>query len=497
MFQFKFTQKIVSFLLFLCAFGTMNAEYLVYRMTNEKPEAITDKAEHKKIFNIFMRYQYPMRTNPSFEIEKELSQKEIDLMKESEQEFLEHLVQTRVSDDLRVLFVPTVLYELFLIRFFINPDQLKENLTEEDYSSEELFLTSRGNFFLNRYLRQRKNKIDDLKNIAASKAKEEYEKQVTALNTSDDLCFAHHILNKHLFSYILNRVDFDGQKLTTETSQKIFKNFYLELSEFKKVYISNNENLETYWKKHVGNHLLWDNTSNKKDQKQIVSRAIEIEYEAESSNLHILYRAAKIHVSNDFKKYIDSSISSNYTTDYSTPYCITSCSSYIISYSSNLFSGSYEDFKSGCSYPIMGSLRHKLGIAIFIDKSAINNDLFFIPAYNTLVNTLLGKGEFYHPRSKMTQTQLNHETTGLERYNELGGNFDLFFQFLTTSLSEEQKDFEYSSFISKNTRFLTSKINITQEDIRNLELEKELLRNHAKLAEQLKTQDCPGGEEME
>ena len=474
----KFTQKLLSLFLFSCAISTLNAEYLVYHLTGNRPEPITSQAEHKEIFDVLMRYQFPMRTNPCLEIEKELSQEEIDLMNKSEQKFLKHLVQTRVNSNLRVLFVPTVLYELFLIRFLFNPSQFKENLKKEDYASEELFLTGFGDFFTNRLLRQRKQKIDDLKNIAASRTKEEYEKQVTALNTSEDLCFAHYILNKHLFSYILDQVNLSDKKLTPETSQEILQKIYADWDEFMKIYDLSKYRLETIANKNIGIHFLTGIATYKK---QIVSRAIEIEHEAEKSNSHILYRAAKINESNNGKKYIDCSLNSNY----------------IVSYSSNLFSGSYKDFQTGCSYPIMGFRNHPLGIALFIDKSISRNNLFFIPAYNTLVNTLLGKGEFYHPRSKMTSTQLNGETTGLERHNEPGGNLDLFFQFLTTPLSEEQKDFEYSSFYLLKTWFLVSRKCGFLGNTRNSELEKELLQNHAELAEQLKTRDCLGGEETE
>lgn len=92
---------------------------------------------------------------------------------------------------------------------------------------------------------------------------------------------------------------------------------------------------------------------------------------------------------------------------------------YSISFGSSLFAGSLRDADASAYYYLAGKREATIGYAIFIDKKAYyqhhNNNLFFIPPLAPLA-AIFERGEFFHPRSKAaiaSKKNEQHEVRGV------------------------------------------------------------------------------------
>lgn len=95
-------------IIFAClSIFTIKSEYLVYKNVGDSIQLPTATEHEKEIYSTLMKYQFPMCTNPLNDVHAE----EID---KPEREFLENKLRV-FNDSYRVVFVPTVLYELFVI----------------------------------------------------------------------------------------------------------------------------------------------------------------------------------------------------------------------------------------------------------------------------------------------------------------------------------------------------------------------------------------------
>ena len=100
-------KKFLFFTLFLCSLFTNKAEYLVFKEIDDFICLPTEEEHETVVYPILMRYQFPMCTN----LLNNVSPDEIDAQ---EQAFLERKLQEK-DPAYRVVFVPTVIYELFMI----------------------------------------------------------------------------------------------------------------------------------------------------------------------------------------------------------------------------------------------------------------------------------------------------------------------------------------------------------------------------------------------
>jgi len=100
-------KKLLFFALFLCSLLTSRAEYLVFKEIEGFICLPTEEEHSLCIYPTLMKYQFPMCTNPL----NEVSPDEIDV---PERNFLERKLQEN-DPNYRVVFIPTVIYELFMI----------------------------------------------------------------------------------------------------------------------------------------------------------------------------------------------------------------------------------------------------------------------------------------------------------------------------------------------------------------------------------------------
>jgi len=100
-------KRLLFLALFLCNLLTNKAEYLVFKEVEGFICLPTEEEHSLCIYPTLMKYRFPMCTNPLNEVSPdEINAPERDLLERKLQE---------VDPNYRVVFVPTVIYELFMI----------------------------------------------------------------------------------------------------------------------------------------------------------------------------------------------------------------------------------------------------------------------------------------------------------------------------------------------------------------------------------------------
>jgi hypothetical protein len=116
--KYRHNFSFLFYLILLFTTNILHGEYLVYEQKNGSPSIPIEK-QYKKIFNILMTYKFPMRTNPYIE-NTITNQDKLLLQKLSEKDFLEQKIQKTIDPNLRVIFVPKTIYELFFFTQFLD-----------------------------------------------------------------------------------------------------------------------------------------------------------------------------------------------------------------------------------------------------------------------------------------------------------------------------------------------------------------------------------------
>jgi hypothetical protein len=100
-------KRLLFLALFLCNLLTSKAEYLVFKEVEGFICLPTEEEHSLCIYPTLMKYQFPMCTNPLNEVSPdEINAPERDLLERKLQE---------VAPNYRVVFIPTVIYEIFMI----------------------------------------------------------------------------------------------------------------------------------------------------------------------------------------------------------------------------------------------------------------------------------------------------------------------------------------------------------------------------------------------
>jgi hypothetical protein len=106
---------LLTTILFLAP--TLHAsEYVLYKDGVKDGKAVMlplDEKEHAAAYQVLMKYQFPMSL--CHDLEKELSEKELAALDASEEKFL----QSRMPAEIKVAFIPKVVYELLFLKFFL------------------------------------------------------------------------------------------------------------------------------------------------------------------------------------------------------------------------------------------------------------------------------------------------------------------------------------------------------------------------------------------
>lgn len=114
-----------------------HAEYILYKKDNI-PQPITDLNEYQQLYSVLMNYQWPMVVGYA----KHMTQQELMEISESKENAEESFIRKKlkaISPTYDIVFIPTVIYELFVIYSF-RKNTIKslkdiEQLSQDNYSA--------------------------------------------------------------------------------------------------------------------------------------------------------------------------------------------------------------------------------------------------------------------------------------------------------------------------------------------------------------------------
>jgi hypothetical protein len=409
---------------FLALSSFIRAELLVVKKTNEGFAPLSleeDKSASSKIAEILLKYQWPMC------IASNLTPEEQDELLTPGKPYAEELfIQKKIrevlgSDDYCVVFLPTVLYELFCMRDFISgntPDPFFD-VAQKDFDWDG---HGKGHKIdLSELL-----KSNNLPHKIRKKIFIEY-KKVNAPYFKGSYSPYFYINNECVRSLFEKYLDLRKSEDAADFSQKIKE---------KAAALANNLNLEfssidlNKFVKKIGHPEISIVTKaewKKYSHNDLLSRIIALEYEARELNKALLIRGSSFEMFQvkpglqpQRKKLMGSSLvkqdrAEGDDVSFEAAYGEKKNSPYTLSFGTSLFAGVLGD-RTACAFNFLTNstlvtsgydreekMKKIPGYAILIDKKAyiehqINN-LFFIPSLAPIA-ALFTNGEYFHARTK-------------------------------------------------------------------------------------------------
>lgn len=345
-----FNRLFLSFLL-LSVFA--DAETLFYK----KDGSPITPQEHDVLYKIMLETQFPMSIAYGNYYEDEIKAMN------------EKIQQQLPKASIEATFIPTLLYELLVLKF------IEENKTTIDKETFGILQQGFPCIVLNRSL---------------LKLLDESPSHLASLNQFPGIEKWHGKINNYIINF------FEKNKIALPLNYKkaleVITTFFLP------------DKQSAYYLEY----------------KERYSRIVAIEYQAHNSGQMILYRGSP---------YVDDFYNFQHADGKERS----------ISFGSSVYGGTLID-KGACAFVHMASSL-KLGYAVFIDKKAYFNDnlknMFFIPPIITLLS-LVGKGEYFHPRTKVVSLgkEMIH---GLIIGTEEHKNLVPFYQIKAANKEEAQK----------------------------------------------------------
>jgi hypothetical protein len=330
-------KKLCLALLFLGA--SLNAETIFHK--KDGTEITPD--EHKVLYNILIKYQFPASTMFGVYVADELKAMNDAIKKELPDSGIE------------ATFMPTTLYQLFAIYF------ISQNLYNLDQASSGVFKPSQ-------------NKRTPGFSIAQKITPETF---ATVMKDKRIIDF-HRTINNYILSDL---------KAVHLSVPKNVDDSYAIIDKFLQFII-------TRYPSTTGGFFTSLFPDAQKDYRlNLIKRALEIEYKAyEADKLPIYRTSPQVDSASDAEVKEKSRYGEHFKGWWS------------LSFSQSLLAGSIAD-PSACALTLLfGAKNGTVCYAVFIDKKSYFNgpqkNLFFIPPCTALVD-LLGSGEFFHARSKI------------------------------------------------------------------------------------------------
>lgn len=381
--------KLGIFFLFSCFY--LQAQILVVKISaNGWIEPILDKdieQYNQQIVEILLKYTWPTC------IAHDLTDAEkIELLSSdkpgAELDFVRKKIKA-ISKDLDVIFVPTTLYELFVITM-INFEKLSTFSQNPDLFN--IFsLNISKNVFTNikQWIGSIVYSLSD-----AERVKQEINKEYNKFNDKifGTLFQGLSILNFHkmFIQYLQEQFFMDFFLLKIDKIHNILSAKRYNIME---KFLNKIKSQETF-KLAV--------TIDASDQLNIIKKSIDLDYQAFEGNKALLYRGSDfLNIPSVYgRKKILATTVLGATSDTSFQKII-SINPYSLSFGNSLFAGCYND-SGACAYYYLKRIKD-MGYAILINKLGYidnyNSNLFFIAPLATEVG-LLGSGEWFHSRSK-------------------------------------------------------------------------------------------------
>ena len=177
------------------AYHKVYAEYIIFKNISGIPTPITDAAEYDTLYNLLMTYQWPMVIGNKHKIPIGELRELTSFDSPAEEIFLRKKLKT-VSLDYEIVYIPTILYELFSIRLFdrTKPEPLVK-LRKLLANNLELSITS--------------HQIITLVSNLATPKQELYDLYLTR-NSLDLVKQAHQTVNNEMLNFLIqNKLNLD------------------------------------------------------------------------------------------------------------------------------------------------------------------------------------------------------------------------------------------------------------------------------------------------
>jgi len=384
----------MSVCMILCVFSQVRAEYIITKTHNAQGQFLSEQ-EYQKIYPILNKYSFPMNTNPVRDF-SELSEKDITRMYKSEQAFL----QEKIGPDYTVTFIPTTLYELFVIKFWLEiklHTSYTNNYTR--HMSTSIFGFPDSPYYwqdapeLISFADQKRPVRDLLKrfNVLWSKSHKEknQNKTIRSLNVYNDINALPDVQAMALIvnNEIVRSLNQSGRSITL-LNQKMALSVLSEQLDFFSYFYRNPYFFfpGTFPEKFLISYGI------KKSDYPMLANIIGTEYEMHETGNFPVYRATN-HWSGRNNR-IDSTMTFRNNVVWPNS----------ISYGNTIFDGLFGfDCLDNGAMPYHYLLNSQLGYILSINKYeyACKNlsDIFFVPPINTLAS-ICGQGELFHTRTK-------------------------------------------------------------------------------------------------
>jgi hypothetical protein len=455
----------------------IQGEYLVFEKSDNQIQPISSPEKHAAIYQILMKYQWPMSTS-SFAQMTQGEIKELTTQKKpaAEEEFIRKKLK-ELDTSLDIVFVPTFVYELYVIYYFMNlqktTSQSYWQLIKEYVGFEQTFGASPipvSTYIFKLLKSKNKSSWQDLLNVYKS------------LNNNKDTREMHYVINNNLIKFI-EPID----------QENLAQNYFIDIARKLIALLQSEKGIARISQLLFKQGQVEKSFALTKDflQSNLAENIISIEYQAHHKNKGLLYRAnletnpfylpgksipivpleLPILIKNlsTYKPITDEQIKSEAAIplkNLAQKYIDWNVPSRSISYGNSLFGGYFYDY-GACVYWL--SLTTPILYTLFIDKFSysmdIINQFFFISPLNT-INALFTSGELFHSRTISYYYKDSHRSYA----KGLIGYADLLLGFFIREGNVLKNAYELSQFIEKNAYVLRGSFDPNADDQKKKEL---------------------------
>lgn len=438
---------------------SLRAELVIFKQEEGKlmPLDVADIAKDgDALAAILLKYEWPMC------IASQLSEEDRDTLLAPDVFYAEELfIQNKINEifgQYRVVFIPTCLFELFVITHLFATKGQKNPLQD---LINKIMTAKYGSEFQRQWIIDITKKInsgnfEDFKSLANVR----HEINLVYKKINDSVYYGKNSLFFYINGLLTTKLvtlypDLQNQTTSLMLSQIIKKHssqlLSLLMSDFFALYSAKKP--ENLWLPHVGDHQERDNINEmalllkKETEDAIVANVMKLEYEARDQNKALLIRGTTFEefpvgltlpqkedhgqVLKTRRKVLagtavlkeerDLSVKNHPTIPLEEAYWKNKNMPYSISFGNSLFAGILRDHKAS-AYHYLAKRRtdhRSIGYALLIDKEAYylhnNSNLFFIPPLAPLA-AIMERGEYFHARSKAAiafKKHTEHEVRGV------------------------------------------------------------------------------------
>jgi len=514
-------------LVFLGGFiNSLNASYLIVKFDKEKEQLIAldenDKNDFFKIQEIMLDYSWP--TNLA---KKDRLSNDHEVFKQeeaAEEKYIRKIIKKEVGDQYDIVFVPTVMYELFLLKecfeviikskniFNFKAPILGEDKDVNLFSETSLIYDNYLDGKIREIIKNKNNTMQDVFKAYRSYAEGIFPVQMKEYLNQGNTQFEKGAVSAKMNFFINNSlITFFSKEFKMTNSEVLFQQLQDTSSvvttrilndlihSFNSYVVQKFPNaskdrdfFDTYGSEIFDFGILASELHIKKDALNpdgIIAKTIVAEYKARETNKALLFRGASL-VSNSFdEKEVSSIINSiGFKLPKDTPksifnvmklYFTNEILDYVGSYGNSLFAGSIKD-KGACAYNYIVKAKNdaeKIGYLLYVDKRQYQTDqcdnLFFVAPLGS-VEGIFSRGEFFHSRSKIGYTIFEKNRSDIGVFHGLDDKIGL----LVINRDPMLQAALLSNYISKHALILA---------IKQPELEQQILKTHKEMAEMYKT----------